>query len=72
MPIEYDTQQCKVPALLPFFGALKDKRLGPLKMFCDEDSADISAITSTWGKHTVRLCFWHLKKAVDKKLVTAA
>ncbi|SAL95617.1 hypothetical protein, partial, partial [Absidia glauca] len=62
------SQQCKVPALLLFFGALKAKRLEPLSMFCDKDPAEISAITTTWGEHTVRLCLWHLNRAVDKKL----
>jgi hypothetical protein len=56
--------------LLLFFGALKARRLEPLQMFCDKDPAEISAITTTWGEHTVRLCFWHLNRAVDKKLAT--
>ncbi|SAL97325.1 hypothetical protein [Absidia glauca] len=37
-------------------------------MFCDKDPAEISAIATTWGEHTVRLCLWHLNRDVDKKL----
>jgi hypothetical protein len=39
-------------------------------MFCDKDPAQISAIATTWGEHTIRLCLWHLNRAVDKKLAT--
>lgn len=70
---EYTRQQdldrrCRVPALLEFFGALQNRGINPLFMFCDKDAAEISAITTTWGANTVRLCLWHLKQAVDRQL----
>lgn len=63
-------QQCKVPSWLLFLVLLKEKWLKPLKMFCDNDPAEMSAISSIWGERIVRLFFWHLNRAIEKKLAT--
>jgi hypothetical protein len=59
---------CKIPALTAMFRSMHERGFSPLFMFCDKDISEITSITNTWGRSTVRLCLWHLKQAVDRGL----
>jgi hypothetical protein len=58
----------RVAVLKLFFRAMKDRGLNPTFMFCDKDMAEINAIEATWNPSVIRLCLWHLKRAVKTKL----
>ncbi|SAL95028.1 hypothetical protein [Absidia glauca] len=65
-PANQDTH--RVAVLKLFFRAMKDRGLNPTFMFCDKDMVRINAIEATWNPSVIRLCFWHLKRAVKTKL----
>jgi hypothetical protein len=45
--------------------AMKDRELNnTTSMFCDKDMTEINAIEATCNPSVIRLCFWHLKRAV--------
>ncbi|SAL99651.1 hypothetical protein, partial, partial [Absidia glauca] len=58
----------RVAVLKLFFRAMKDRGLNTTFMFCDKGMAEINAIEATWNPSVVRLCLWHLKRAVKTKL----
>jgi hypothetical protein len=58
----------KIAALVRFFTEMRNRGINPTFMFCDKDSAEITTITNIWGVSCLRLCLWHLNRAVDKHL----
>lgn len=60
----------KTKALKRFFVKLRDHGFVPTFMFSDKDKAQMRAIETVWGRNPIRLrlCLWHLKRAIDKKL----
>lgn len=67
---ENDTN--KIAILKIFFQKMKDQGLNPTFMFCDKDASEINAIEAVWRSEQtiVRLCLWHLHRAVKTHLAT--
>jgi hypothetical protein len=66
-----DQESDKTAVLKLFFREMKNQGLNPEFMFCDKDISEINAIEATWqnNEHPIlRLCLWHLKRAVKFKL----
>ncbi|SAM02978.1 hypothetical protein [Absidia glauca] len=64
----------RVAALKTFFQVMKDQGFNPTFMFTDKDQAEINAIEAIWpleASSIIRLCLWHLKRAVKLKLSKA-
>jgi hypothetical protein len=64
----------RVTALKTFFQVMKDQGFNPTFMFTDKDQAEINAIEAIWpleASSIIRLCLWHLKRAVKLKLSKA-
>jgi hypothetical protein len=61
----------RITALKTFFQEMKDRGFNPTFFFTDKDQAEINAIEAIWpsdGPSIVRLCLWHLKRAIKLKL----
>lgn len=63
-----DVDTSKTAMITRVFGVLRDTGLSPVFMSADKDQAQINAISSTWHSGVVRLCLWHMQRAVDRKL----
>ncbi|SAL95591.1 hypothetical protein, partial, partial [Absidia glauca] len=61
----------RITALKTFFQEMKDRGFNPTFFFTDKDQAEINAIEAVWpseGPSIIRLCLWHLKRAIKLKL----
>jgi hypothetical protein len=66
-----DQESQRIAVLKLFFQTMKNQGLNPTFMFCDKDRSEINAIEATWHNNDnpiLRLCLWHLKRAVKFKL----
>lgn len=57
--------------LQDFLSTLKEAGCSPLFFGCDKDMSEVKAIEFTWPDTKVQLCFWHSKRAVQKKLLSS-
>ncbi|KAG2214782.1 hypothetical protein INT45_011563 [Circinella minor] len=51
-----------------FFTRLRSRGLNPRFMFTDKDEGQIDAISQVFGDNAVRLCLWHIMRAVKLQL----
>lgn len=51
-----------------FLQPLQTASFTPMFFHCDKDQAEIAAIKKIWPVVTIRLCFWHAKRAIRNKL----
>lgn len=51
-----------------FLQPLETASFTPIFFHCDKDKAEIAAIKKIWPIVTIRLCFWHAKRAIRNKL----
>ena len=58
----------KTTTLVEFFQTLSNRGFDPLFFFSDKDQAQMSAIETVWGPDRLRLCLWHMLRAVSMKL----
>ncbi|SAL97591.1 hypothetical protein, partial, partial [Absidia glauca] len=67
---DHEENNSRIGVLKTFFQRMKSQGLNPTFMFCDKDISEINAIEATWQSDNtiVRLCLWHLKRAVKTKL----
>lgn len=63
-----DVYTPKAEVLIAFFERLKPLRFQPKFIFSDKDAAQISARETTWSGRRLRLCIWHMQRAIDQKL----
>jgi len=54
--------------LAGFFNSLKHKELNPEFFLTDKDFAQINAALQVWPSIKIQLCFWHLERAIKKRL----
>jgi MULE transposase domain len=58
----------KITALTQWFQQLKNHGIDPEFIFLDKDSAEISSARDVWPAAKLQLCWWHIIRAVDKRL----
>ena len=58
----------KTIILESFMRSLSSMGMSPAFMHSDKDAAQMEAITRVWGNNCLRLCTWHMRRAVDRKL----
>ncbi len=54
-----------------WFQTLRNNPTNPLKptiLFSDKDKAQMAAAENVWGSNIIRLCLWHVRDAVTRKL----
>ncbi len=54
-----------------WFQTLRNDPLNPLQpmiLFSDKDKAQMAAAESVWGSDVIRLCLWHVRDALTRKL----
>ena len=51
-----------------FLQPLKNANFEPLFFHCNRDKAEMAAVRQIWPEVTIRLCFWHAKRAIRNKL----
>lgn len=58
----------KTDVLKQFLQRLKGLEFNPRCFAIDKDQAEISAVRSVWPEAKIQLCYWHVKRAVNKKM----
>lgn len=58
----------KIVALAGWFSQLKRHGIDPEFVSTDKDAAEIAAVQSVWPSSKIQLCWWHVEKAIDKRL----
>lgn len=63
-----DATTPKTVIITDFLRSLSAAGMNPQFMFSDKDAAQMRAIETVFENHTLRLCIWHMLKAVGQKL----
>ena len=64
-----DVVKTRVEVLKMFFISLREEGMKPTFALVDKDAGEISAVKDAWSSVTnIQLCYWHLERAISRKL----
>ncbi|CAG8678213.1 23664_t:CDS:2, partial [Gigaspora margarita] len=63
-------EKARTSMITMFLEKLNCKGVKPKFILTDKDIAQIHAIKTVWPTSYIQLCYWHLKKAIQKQLAT--
>ena len=65
---EYERAPSRMDMIERFFRTLRRAGFAPVFMFSDKDLGQINGIENVFGANALRLCLWHIQRAVKLRL----
>lgn len=66
------SEGAKTHAIENFLSHFKERGISPTFVHTDKDMAEVSAIHTVWPNTKIQLCFWHVLRALKKRLAEAS